>query len=301
MRLRRFVDVNIVKRRNETKCELYIGCFKYFISENLYNKLKATNSKNFKAPLEFVIEQTEKEIGIKLEVNKARDKELIAQDIINFFIEFDFEVSTRFINTITTLNSTKDIIDYVLNYFKLSGNRNYTAVKNKLRSAEWGKLADELVEIADTKSQINKRLQVFYGPQGTGKTTDAVKQADEVMVCHSGMLPQDMLEDFKFVDGKPSFDKSTFYEALEQGKTVVLDEFNLLPFETIRFLQSIFDGKKELMYKNRLIKIHNNFKVIATMNLFVNGIEYALPEPIVDRCSVIKEFKPNAKLLASVM
>lgn len=306
MKLNKFKSAHIIKKRNIEESKRYIlivcnGSKTLIISKELYEKLKKTNSTTNTEFIRHVNSEVFKAHGILIGVESATDKAALASDIINFFIEFDYDVSTRFINTLVRLNNEKDMDEYVINYFKLSGNRNCALIADKLKSDEWLKITQKLARIDDTETKVNTRLEVYFGPQGTGKTTSAIDKADEVMVCHSGMLPQDMLEDFKFADGKPSFDKSVFYEALEKGKTILLDEFNLLPFETIRFLQSIFDGKKQIIYKNKTINIHDKFKVIATMNLFVNGIEFALPEPIVDRCAVIKEFKSNAQLLASVM
>lgn len=305
MQLNKFKSAYIVKKRNVEESERYVlivsGGRSLSISKELYESLKKTNNTTNEEFISSVNSKVFRAHGILLGLNDKTDKIELASDIINFFIEFDYDVSTRFINILVRFNNENDIKEYVINYFKLSGNRNCSLIVDKLKSDEWQKIANKLKNISDTETKVNTRLEVYFGPQGTGKTTSAINKADDVMVCHSGMLPQDMLEDFKFADGKPSFDKSVFYEALENGKTILLDEFNLLPFETIRFLQSIFDGKKQIIYKNKIINIHDKFKVIATMNLFVNGIEFALPEPIVDRCAIIKEFKSNAQLLASVM
>lgn len=64
--------------------------------------------------------------------------------LIDFFIEFDYDVSSRFINTIARFNTTEEINEYVQNYFKLSGNRNYARVQNKLKSTEWGMISKNL-------------------------------------------------------------------------------------------------------------------------------------------------------------
>ena len=64
---------------------------------------------------------------------------------------------------------------------------------------------------------------------------------------------------------------------MEQGKAIVLDEINLLPFDSLRFLQGILDGKSEIIYKGNVITIAEGFQVIATMNLVVNGTVFNLP------------------------
>lgn len=303
MQLNKFKSAHIVKKRNVEESERYVlivsGGRSLSISKELYESLKKTNNTTNEEFISSVNSKVFRAHGILLGVNGEINKIELASDIINFFIEFDYDVSTRFINTLVRFNNENDIKEYVINYFKLSGNRNCSLIVDKLKSDEWQKIANKLKNISDTETKVNTRLEVYFGPQGTGKTTSAINKADDVMVCHSGMLPQDMLEDFKFADGKPSFDKSVFYEALENGKTILLDEFNLLPFETVRFLQGVLDNKDEFEYKSRHIKIHKDFKVIATMNLYVNGIEYPLTTPLVDRCAEIKSFEPDADLLAA--
>ena len=287
-------DIYVLKIQNYKDCR---------ITKAEYDFLLELNSKSIKELCEdetlqsFL--QTAKEQGICIELNDTESaRKTVARQLIDFFIEFDFDISTRFINTLARQTTTSKMKEYVINYFKLSGNRECAAVINKLDSQEWSNIADTLHSIKSSDA-INKRLIVYYGPQGTGKTTSAEKISDVTVVCHSGMLPQDLVEDFEFESGQPSFNKSAFVDAAETGKTILLDEFNLLPFETVRFLQGVLDNKDKFEYKSRHIKIHKDFKVIATMNLYVNGIEYPLTTPLVDRCAEIKSFEPDADLLAA--
>ena len=80
-------------------------------------------------------------------------------------------------------------------------------------------------------------------------------------------------------------------------KKLSLDEMNMLPFEYLRFLQGITDGKNSFDYKGFTINIKDGFNIIGTMNLNVNGQCIPLPAPLIDRCSNIKEFKLNANAL----
>ena len=122
------------------------------------------------------------------------------------------------------------------------------------------------------------------------------------MVCHSAMLPSDLMEDFKFNDGKAEFEPSALQRAMTEGKKIVLDEINLLPFESLRFLQSILDGKKEFLYQGKTIEIKDGFKIIGTMNLSVYGSVYSLPEPLVDRCEDIRKYSLTAEnLLGAIL
>lgn len=224
--------------------------------------------------------------------NAEVDKTTLCEAIINFFSEFHFEPNYRFINTLanTSLKGESSMRDYIVNYFTLIDSPYVSSIKEKMRSAEFSSILSDLQSIEIT-NVINKRFKLYYGSQGTGKTTQAINESDECMVCHSAILPQDLMEDFKFENGQPSFTGSAFKDAMVNGKTIVLDEINLLPFETVRFLQSVLDGKSEFVYKGEVVHIHENFKVIGTMNLIVNGAVFGLPEPLVDRAEELKEFK----------
>ncbi len=218
-------------------------------------------------------------------------------DLIDFFSEFNFEPNFRFINTIA--NNKKVAANYVCNYFELSDNQEAQNIKNKVNSDEFKDIVSRLPE---ARHSINNRLKVYYGSQGTGKTTKAMKEADgRVIICNSSMLPADLIEDFDFKDGKPTFKQSVLQSCMESGQTLVLDEINLLPYETLRFLQGLLDGKKEFTYKNRTINIADGFNIIGTMNLVVGNIIQSLPEPLVDRCSEIKKFKLTANDLLEAL
>ena len=115
------------------------------------------------------------------------------------------------------------------------------------------------------------------------------------------MLPADLMEDFCFEDGKPSFKPSVLWNCMTEGKPIVLDEINLLPFDSLRFLQGVLDGKSEFDYKGRKVVIADGFQIIGTMNLAIGGMVYGLPEPLVDRCADMKEFRLTADMLKSAL
>ena len=160
----------------------------------------------------------------------------------------------------------------------------------------------EDISYAKPSTRINNRLKVYYGSAGTGKTTLAQKEADNrCIVCNNSMFPSDIMEDFVFVDGNPSFNPSILWDCMEKGKPIVLDEINLLPFDTLRFLQGLLDGKKTFNYKGRTVHIKDGFEVIGTMNLNIGGTVFGLPEPLVDRCYDFKEFKLSAEQLLDAL
>lgn len=214
--------------------------------------------------------------------------------LIDFFSEFNFTPSFRFLNT---MGFAKDKKKYVKNYFALMASPYVDDVKKKVGSKEFSSIMEGFKDVIPSHT-VNKRFRIYYGAQGTGKTTKALKETNNLcVVCNSSMLPSDLMEDFTFDDGKAAFHPSALCECMEQGKAIVLDEINLLPFDSLRFLQGIFDGKTEFQYKGRTIHINEGFKVIGTMNLTVNGVSFGLPEPLVDRCEMIKEFTLTPKML----
>lgn len=230
-------------------------------------------------------------------------EETVVQHLIDFFSEFYFEPNFRFVNTLALLNKqdTIDAKQYVENYFELSDSEFLSSIVEKLCSLEFDVLLKDLKEFSPS-TKINKRFKLYYGSQGTGKTTEALKEADGLcMICHSAMLPSDLMEDFKFDDGKAGFNPSILWRAMEEGRKICLDEINLLPFESLRFLQSILDGKEEFTYKGVVVKIKEGFQIIGTMNLVVNGSVYSLPEPLIDRAEELKKFKLTASDLSRAL
>lgn len=226
-------------------------------------------------------------------------------NLIDFFKDFEFEPNFRFINTLLhhSINKT-EVKNYIVNYFNLTDSIYKTDIQEKLKSYEAKQIIDDMIHLKSisNKERINRRFKIYYGSQGTGKTTKAMNETSGIVIgCHSGMLPNDLLEDFKFENGQPTFKKSALWLAMENGTSITLDEINLLPFDSLRFLQTILDNKQQIEYKGQLIKIKDGFEIIGTMNLIVNGATFNLPEPLVDRAYDIKEFKLTADLLLSAV
>lgn len=220
--------------------------------------------------------------------------------LINFFNEFDFTPSYRFTNTLAyKINANKtQAKDFVNSYFSLMASSYAEDIQEKIKSKEFDALLEKIKQYGTPANHVNNRMKVYYGAAGTGKTTVAWQESDgRCIQCNASMLPSDLMENFIFKDGKPDFDKSLLWECMEQGKPILLDEINLLPFDSLRFLQGIADGKTSFTYKNREVSIKDGFKIIGTMNLTLGGVTYGLPEPLVDRCEDIREFVLDAKQL----
>ena len=223
--------------------------------------------------------------------------------LMSFFTEFQFEPNFRFVNSLShALQSSKEQgTEYIRNYFELTDNPYKRELGEKIKSAEFKAIVGDLSAVPPEKT-VNTRFKVYYGSQGTGKTTMAMKETEgRCMVCNSSMLPSDLMEDFVFVDGKATFQPSALWRSMVEGTKITLDEINLLPFDSLRFLQTILDGKREFLYKGHRVEIAEGFQIIGTMNLTVNGMTYGLPEPLIDRASEMQKFTLTAEQLVNAI
>jgi hypothetical protein len=230
------------------------------------------------------------------------DNGKLAGQIRRFFRDVkEFTISSRFLNTLNIIfhdDGHEGVVEYVKSYFNLIDMASEgQMITQKMESDEWSETIENGLMVTPVTKKINSRLKIYYGEAGTFKTTTAVAETAECVVCNSSMLPADMFKSFDFVDGLPTFKPSPMILAMQgdeehpNGRKITLDEFNLLPFETIRFLQGVLDGKKSFMTPEGLeVTIGDDFGIIATMNLVVNNDVYALPQPFVDRASELREF-----------
>ena len=238
------------------------------------------------------------EMKKKIDAGEVCDKNLekkvkleALKNLANFFSEFQFTPGARFVNTLCI---TDNVNAYVANYFLLQDHSYATEIIDKIKSDEFKQIVDAL-KSGSTPKVINNRMKLYFGAPGSGKTTEASQETQNIIVCTSDMLPKDIMNVFGFDEGNPEFKKSTLRLAMENGEKIVLDEINMLPFETLRFIQGLTDGKETFKWENEEIVVKDGFQIIGTMNLTVNGETYSIPEPLIDRCCELKEFKLDAK------
>lgn len=253
---------------------------------------------------------------------KMTENELsVATDIVErlrkFFSEFNFNPAARFINTLNnklsldsdgTIKGKNRALDYVKRYFELQGHPDAENIALKIKEPEFDCILDSLALLNKHDKKINSRIMIYYGEAGAGKTTEATKKNKDadVIIMNSLMNEQDLLEVPVFnKDGILTFRPSPVLEAIVLGGTVILDEINLANMQVLRFLQGLTDAKEYFTYMSKScetvkVYIHPNFKIVGTMNLYIEGQIYNLPEPLVDRCEDIIELDMSADKMAKI-
>jgi len=227
--------------------------------------------------------------------------------ICNFFMEYGMEMSLRFPNTIGHIAHNHGVdaaIEYVRCYFECCNAPDYDSIKEKIKSQEFREIVKGL-SLDNPENITNERLAVWYSAPGTGKTTKAERMCDYKVNCHAGMTPDEFFVKVRFTDeGSPVYLPSLVVKAYQEGKSVVLDEGNLLPYTTLKGIQSITDNSKAFSLDNteEIVKCKKGFKIIITMNLReTDGIIMPLPAPIVDRAYEILNFKPNREIIRAAL
>lgn len=228
---------------------------------------------------------------VKRILDKTKAKAAL-QKLIDYFDEWKVDISLRFVNCLVL---SSDPQAYTRNYFYVQDHPDAMSIAEKVKSPEFAKIVAALKSSGPAPKPINTRLVIYYGAPGAGKTYKATELTSKQIPCASDMLPADIVQNFAFTDGKPNFDASDICKAMESGEQILLDEINLLPYPTLRFLQTITDNKESIDYKGRNIKIHPNFKIYGTMNLNVDGHPQPIPQPLADRAAEIIEFKLTAE------
>ena len=225
----------------------------------------------------------------------------IADGWRKFLSEFQFTPQARFLNSVAAFAKPAEAKEYVKSTFALVNSPYAADVAAKLDSAEARNLLKETVSVPISK-RINKRLAIWYGEPGSGKTSTAILENPEaeVVICNAGTTPDELFRGFTFEDGKPAFRPCALRSAMENGKTVILDEINLLSTECLRALQTVTDGKDAVNINGERIEVRDGFRVVGTMNLNVGDQVFPLPPPLVDRAAELRKFELSAEKLAEI-
>ena len=224
--------------------------------------------------------------------NVTKTENQIKQEVLegigelqNTMLQFDTSVSPRMVSTMLHHSNPEA---YLYGYLKLTG-RECDDFMKKTQSQEWRRMMNKL-KSANPK-RINKRLAIYFGPAGGGKTTAALREAGKKIGMHKDMTAKELMFDFTFENGDAQFSKSVFAQAMENGEPIVCDELNLASNTLLQFMQSVLDNSKSIFMDGQELVIKEGFKVIGTMNDIVSGVDRILPEPIVDRAMDIRYFE----------
>ena len=163
---------NIVLTLGNTECLLMdklhcTACEAEYVYKAIRRTIEANRLKVYKSYVEFFEkrngEEKEKEQEQKEEVSTTVDDQLKRglNNMINFFKEFNFAPSFRFVNTLAR-KGIEEAKQYVLNYFYLMDSPYAEEVSHKIDSPEFnGILGDFFVR--EVTQAINKRFKVYYG------------------------------------------------------------------------------------------------------------------------------------------
>lgn len=253
-------------------------------SGSKYGSLNSTTSSNVASEPNTINRYTENvpktENQVKREVMEG------IEELQNTMLQFDTAVTPRMVSTMLYHSNPEA---YLYGYLKLTG-RECDDFMKKTQSQEWRRMMNKL-KSANPK-RINKRLAIYFGPPGGGKTTAALREAGKKIGMHKDMTAKELMFDFTFDDnGNAQFSKSVFAQAMENGEPIVCDEMNLASNTLLQFMQSVLDNSKSIFMDGQELVIKEGFKVIGTMNDVVSGVDRILPEPIIDRALDIRYFE----------
>lgn len=147
-------------------------------------------------------------------------------------------------------------------------------IEGKTDSLEFSEIWNDLQSLKKDNKQviphkINKRLVVYFGAGGTGKTTRATMEnpSARVIVASATQDPSTLFGEFDMTT--KSFKPSAIAEAMQNGETIIIDEFMLYSDEVLERFQAITDEKQKVFdnFLKQDITVKDGFKIIATMNL----------------------------------
>lgn len=160
-------------------------------------------------------------------------------------------------------------------------------------------------ELAEFAVAHNNRV-LMYGLPGTGKTyfglTHAVKSEAYRLICTEEMTDADLIGCYKQNEkGTWTFQEGVGIKAWRQGARLVVDEINRMNGDVESRMMALIDSHASSSWQHpdtgEIVKPHQNFSVVATMN----GEPEDLAPAILDRLTVrIAVNEPNPKALEAL-
>ena len=203
---------------------------------------------------------------------------------------------TRQINSLRFLSTAAEGGQYLTNCLELIGTPTdmLNLAMPKFKSPEWRNLFEELKACPLSHGRFNQRLEIFYGPAGTGKTSRAIAEnptATRIVASAtqdpSELFTRNVVNDHGGVDVV----LTELGQAMVEGKPIIIDEVNLYQQCVMTRLQGATDGGKFLTDNGVDITIKDGFKIVGTMNLETNLGKTALPDPLVSRAAKVEKME----------
>lgn len=122
----------------------------------------------------------------------------------------------------------------------------------------------------------DKEWAMIIGPSGSGKTTVAVEYAESkgleyIILGGSAQLTVDDLLGYNSITTGEYF-PSLLRDAIENGKVFILDEIDACNPNTLLCLNAF--KRDEVQFPNKLVKVHQDFRFIATANTLMYSEDY---------------------------
>ena len=127
-----------------------------------------------------------------------------------------------------------------------------------------------------------KRWALLVGPSGSGKTELAIAYANEKKKAHiilqgNAQVTTDDLKGYKSITTGKYF-ASLLRDAVENGKIFILDEIDACNPNTLLVLNSL--KQTHYQFEDKLVEIHEDFRLIATANTLEYSEEYNARSPM---------------------
>lgn len=216
----------------------------------------------------------------------------VAKQIMTFCKDFEFKPDPRLINSLRYCKNAQEAGEMIANSMELIGmpDEILSTAAPKFSSREWAEIFSGLKACPTSHGKINNRLEIYYGPAGTGKTTLAEKtyKGCKKIVASATQDPSELFtRNVVNEHGGVDLVLTELGEAMTNGEPIIVDEANLYNIAVLTRLQGVTDNGARFFDNGREIVIKDGFKVIVTMNLETNYGKTPLPTPLVSRAGLI--------------
>lgn len=216
--------------------------------------------------------------------------------ILGFCKDFEMTPDNRMLDNMLYVDNVRD---YVVAFCSLVGMNDELVeqAKNTFSSRESENVCNTLKTLKPKHDRINKRLTIYYGIAGSGKTTKAIAEFGRYnennelcnkIVASASADPDDM---FTWFNPKTSqYELTSLGLAMVNGTPIIIDEANFYNTACLARLQGVLDNTTSIVDRGQLIEIKDGFEVIITMNLETNLGKNPLPLPLVSRAKTLMCF-----------